>query len=435
MISNRKMRRTVGFVARNVTSGLVRWAERADGRSLQGRRIPEAEPFIKLVLLAILAGCQGLAEVEEFSEGLSPHVRRKLGLPKRMPDTTLRDFLAKLNPMVLRHLLSVVGYDAWRRKALRHRTDAPCSFGVLSCDGKVSRNWDTSESEFGQLHRTDGVIDYSLIRTLNSCMVTAEGRPVLGSMPIAAKSNEVATFKAAIGEMIRIYGRAFRLVMYDAGGASRSNADFVVDRNKDYLFLIANEDWNLLKHMRDEIFKDETPTHEQEETGAGERRIVRRLWVRSVRARREDDFVWGHTRTLIQVENQVWEDGEHKSTYRRYAVSSLEASELTAEQILRLLILRWGVETMHGVLDNAFEEDKRPWLRKSAQGALAVQMLRRVAYTLMTLFRSITVRNEDERLKPWRKYLESVKTALEWASPQSLEGLRPREVKAPPALA
>ena len=438
MVSQRKMRRTIGLIARYISPSLIRWAEKADGRSRQGRRAKTktAEPFIKLALVGILAGCKGLKEVEELSEQLSPSARKKLDLPSRIADTTLRDFLAKLDPIALRHLLSVVGYDAGRRKALRHRSDAPCPFGVLSADGKVSATSDTSDCELSQLHHTDGVAQYSLIRTLNSCLITAEGRPLLGSMPIAGDSNEVGTFKKAIAEVARIYGPAFRVVMYDAGGASRDNANFVVEElGKDYIFLIANEDWLILKHMRDDLFKDERPSFVQEEVVSDKRKVIRKIWVRGVRARRKDDIVWEHTKTLIQVENQLWEDGEQKSTYRRYAVSSLETTELSAEQLLRLLILRWGVETMHGVLDNTFDEDDRPWLRTSAQGALAVQMLRRVAYTLMTLFRSVTVRNEDDKLEPWRRHLQWVKTALEWASPETIKDLRPRSFKAPPALA
>ena len=69
---------------------------------------------------------------------------------------------------------------------------------------------------------------------------------------------------------------------------------------------------------------------------------------------------------------------------------------------LRLIRGHWGVETNHQILDTAFEEDDRLWIVADARGLLNVLVLRRLAYTLMTLYRSVTQRSSDERQVRWR---------------------------------
>ena len=155
----------------------------------------------------------------------------------------------------------------------------------------------------------------------------------------------------------------------------------------------------------------------------------------SVHETQKNIVLWKHTRTIFRIDHEVYEDGELDSIETRYSVSSLEADELEPRQWLKLHVLRWGVETAHCILDTAFEEDDRPWIRKDAQGNLVVQLLRRVAYTLMTLYKHVTIRNEDESRKPWRKHLEWVKDMLKWATSETVKNLRPRQFVVPPALA
>ena len=131
MGKQRRLRRTAGWIARYVSDDLLEWAAKADGRSPQGQTWKDPKPLFKAVLLGILAGCKGLGEVEELTEEMPKSVRKLLGMPGRIPDTTLRDFLVKVDPVKLEAVLSVVGYDAYRRKALRHRDDIDIPFGAL----------------------------------------------------------------------------------------------------------------------------------------------------------------------------------------------------------------------------------------------------------------------------------------------------------------
>lgn len=433
MPTHRRLRRTAGWIVRYLSDDLLEWAVRADGRSTRGRTWKDPKPLLRMVLLAILSGCKGLGEVEELSAELSRPVRRLLKLPGRIPDTTLRDFLTKLDPNKLQHLLFVIGYDAGDRKALRNRDDIELPFGVMSSDAKYPSISDTTPSMYLQVHHQDGVATHGLIRTVTHCLVSAVGRPILGATPILGSTNERGGFQKAFGDMVRIYGRRFRLQMYDAGAPSGKNADAVKAAGKEYLFLIADPRWQMYQTI-ELLLRDEAPAHIDEEWLSETRRIVRKLTMRPVVAR-EDGLLWKHTRVVFRIDNELYEGDERVSIHTRYSVTSLEATELEPAQWLKLHVIRWDPETAHNILDTSFEEDDRPWITKSAQGNLAVHLLRRAAYTLMALYKNVTIRNEDDKARPWRKHMEWVKDMLKWATEKDVKDLRPRRFEVPPALA
>jgi len=89
--------------------------------------------LLHATVAAIAAGARSLAEVEKHTTSLSRAMRRKLGIPRRVPDTTLRDNLCAVEPHLLRPCLHALVRAAYRRKAL-----APdrLPFGALSLDGK-----------------------------------------------------------------------------------------------------------------------------------------------------------------------------------------------------------------------------------------------------------------------------------------------------------
>ena len=60
------------------------------------------------------------------------------------------------------------------------------------------------------------------------------------------------------------------------------------------------------------------------------------------------------------------------------------------------------MEVSHQILDGAFAEDDHPWITSNPRGALVVVMLRRIAYTVLTLFRSVTQRSDERRHMPWK---------------------------------
>ena len=117
----------------------------------------------------------------------------------------------------------------------------------------------------------------------------------------------------------------------------------------------------------------------------------------------------------------------------RLFVTSYDPARLTGDQWLLLVRSHWGVENdNHHTLDTAFAEDDRPWIEADPQGMLAVLILRRIAYTLLALYRSVTLRSDERRATRWKAMLQSVRDLLVAATEDQLVGLRQRETAATP---
>jgi len=435
MISRRKMRRISGWITSYISDDLLQHAAESDGRSVQGRTWKSALPLFKAVLLGLLAGCKQPKDVEKLTAELPLGVRRRLGIPRRIPDTTLRDFLCKIDNSKLYELVYIVGYDAWRRKALRQREDIAFPIGVISADGKYPSISDTGSYEYLQVHHDNdtGEATHGLVRTVTSVLMTAQGRPILGCYPINGSTNEQGSFQEAFEDMVRIYGNLFQVVMYDAGAASESNADAVVNAGKDYVFLIADPRWVMVQ-TTEMLFQDKNPVFVEEEKVSQHERVIRKLSIISLTPKTKNTIFWKHTRTLFRLQSEFYRNDTLTGSRTRYAVSSMTSHVLSAEQWYRMHVLRWDVESAHGVLDTTFEEDKRPWIRTNAQGHLAVQILRRVAYTLLALYKYVTLRSEEDSAAPWRCHMEWLKDVLKWVDCDILKGLRTRTYAVPPAL-
>ena len=296
MASKRTVRRMAGLIMKYFSDELLRRV--VDPRSEQGRRWKSCLPLLKAVLLGLACGCKGLAELEELTAEMHPSVRKLLGIPKRIPDTTLRDFLCQLGPESLSTVLYTLGYDAWRRKALHDAEGFP--WGVLSQDGKYPSIRDTQASTYLQVHHNEaGEATHGLLRTITSTLITAAGRPILGAVPVRGDTNEQGSFQQAFGDMVRIYGRLFRVVMYDAGAASLANADAVRKAGKHYFFQVADPRWVMYQTL-EMLLRDEAPVACDEEIVSERQRIVRRLSLVSLRPTEKNLTVWGHARTAFK---------------------------------------------------------------------------------------------------------------------------------------
>ena len=81
MESQKEFRRIVGFLAVQLSS--LKLNDVTDRRVRRGRRW-QLKQVLGACLLGLMAGCKGLAEVENLTAGLARAVRRKLGIPRRL---------------------------------------------------------------------------------------------------------------------------------------------------------------------------------------------------------------------------------------------------------------------------------------------------------------------------------------------------------------
>lgn len=401
----------------------------ADPRAREGRW--SLAQILRATLVGVMAGCKSLWESEQLTASLSVTARRQLALPRRLADTTARDALCRVSLDELRSVLHRLVRAAWRRKAL-----APVGLpvSVVALDGKVTA-LPCLNQRFVQTQHPEVGSPYGLVRTMTAALVSAPGRPCIDAIPIPAETNEVGHFQAAFKSLIETYGSLFDVVSYDAGGFSRANADAVVDAGKDYLFALKDEHRTMCR-LADELLASEPVvdrTVDVLDNGTTVTRSIRLLradpsWSYGD-GKRPHESLWPHAKTFLRMEYVKIQHGVLIEQDDRMHVSSLDPQRLTTAQWMLLVRSHWGVENQnHHTLDTAFAEDDRPWIEADANGMLAVLLLRRIAYTLLALFRSVTLRSEENRAIRWKALLAWVRDALIAAGPEHTMDLRVREV-------
>jgi len=426
-MEERRLRRMVGLLRARLPE--LDLEAVADPRAREGRW--SLAQILRATLVGLMAGCQGLWEAEQLTASLAVPMRRQLRLPRRLADTTIRDALCRLSLDEVRAALHRLVKAAWRRKAL---VSQGLPIQVVALDGKVTA-LPCMNQPFVQTQHPEVGAPYGLVRTMTAALVSAPGRPCIDVIPIPASTNETGHFQAAFESLAATYGALFDVVSYDSAGFSRANGDAVVAAGKDYLFALKDEQ-RAMYRLAEEMLTSEPVAGHSEDVLDNATTVVR-----SIRLLRADpswsygegkgpqESVWRHARTFLAVEYVRVRYGQIIERDERMYVSSLALERLTVAQWLLLVRSHWGVENnAHHTLDTAFAEDDRPWIEADANGMLAVLVLRRIAYTLLALFRSVTQRSDDGRAMRWKALLAWVRDALVAATVEHTVNLRVREV-------
>ena len=171
-------------------------------------------PSLTAAAVGIAAGAKSVADVEHLTEQMPRAMRRRLGIARRVPDTTLRDALCSIEPEQLARCLHTTVRAAERRKAI-HADALP--FGVVSLDGKGTSisacdDWHAQRQSAGQ-----GAPLVGVVRTITATLISSSARPCIDVMPIPARTNEMGAFRAALEHLTDAYGSLdlFRVVTYD----------------------------------------------------------------------------------------------------------------------------------------------------------------------------------------------------------------------------
>jgi hypothetical protein len=413
-------RRLYGLLSKRLDE--AQFDEVADGRDDRGKRWKLCA-LLRATVGGILSGSRSLADVETLSKRLSRPVRRLFGIQRRLPDTTLRSALCTVEPSALRAPLHALVRKAQRRKALE---PSELPFGVASLDGKFFRipscdDWFAQR----QTQAEDGALT-GVVRTVTVTLTSSAAKPIIDVMPIPASTNEMGIFEFALESLCKAYSslELFELVTYDAGACSAHNAALVRARGLHYLLGLAANQPSLLQEAKSWLgsrkMADADAESEDFERG---NRIIRRLFIGQVT---ESLDGWEHLRTVLRIQTDVFHcsTGELLSSDERYIISSLPSVRLTPQHWLLVARRHWGVETSHQILDTAFAEDDHPWIESNPRAALVVAILRRIAYTILALFRSVTQRSDERREVPWKVLISDVFFALITATEHDIRPIR-----------
>jgi hypothetical protein len=394
-----------------------------DPRHRRGRRW-ELPVSLTAILAGMLASCRSLAETENLTAEMSLSMRKLLRIPRRLPDTTARNVVEEVSPLEIRRVMHRQTRAAFRRKALQPEG---LPFGMVAIDGK-SVTIDAWDNQYGQRHRhTEGAEAVGLVRTMTCALVSARPKPCIDAVPIPAHTNEVGHFQAVLESLEHAYGALgmFRLVSGDAGTCSEENADAVIGRGWNYLFAIKDSQPQIraeLERLLGNLPKEKAQA-ETVDVVNNQKLVTRRLYLRE----KQPLYRWSHARTFVRVESETVHQGKVVAHENRYFICSLSRAELKDEQWLLVVRRHWGVENnCHGTWDIAFAEDARPWIRAHPRAAVVLMLLRRVAYNMVALFRSVTQRSEERRQTPWKDLLRAFYNTMISLTEADLEGLRRR---------
>jgi len=114
--NRRRMRRLVGHLG--VRTDELPLGQVAEPRT--GKVKLKMRSALTALITGIAAGCKGLAEVEELSDWMGRGARKRLRIFRRIPDTTMRDLVVKIEPEEMRKLIRHGIAQAHRRKQLSH---------------------------------------------------------------------------------------------------------------------------------------------------------------------------------------------------------------------------------------------------------------------------------------------------------------------------
>jgi hypothetical protein len=419
-------RRLIGMLRARLPDAGLQHVE--DRRKARGKRWP-LEVLLRGVVVALMAGCKSLFELERLTTLLSPAARKQLRLWRRIPDTTLRTVCCHVYPNELRKAIHRLVRAAHRRKAL---TPVGLPFGVVALDGKAT-GLSGCDTHFGPPHSGNARGEpLGILRSVTCALISSAPKLII-DVVAQARRNEMATFRQAFLQLVDAYGRLdlFRLVTYDAGACSKRNATLVRERGYHYLFALKKPQKALLPRAQSllaALGSDDAQATTEDVLGGG-RRVLRRLYI----TERMAGFGWDHLSTVLRVQSQAFDRQRRLIAQEdRYFISSLARAELSDRQWLRLVRLHWAVENeCHGTLDVAFEEDHHLWIEKDPHGAFVILLLRRIAFNLLALFRSVTQRSPRQRAVAWKQLLYAISFALLTLDARESAGLRLRPAPAP----
>ena len=417
MTDTRLKRRLVGALTKRLRE--ARLDEVEDPRDRRGRRW-QLQTLLGSALLGLVAGCRSLLQVEALTEDLSPATRQRFGLARRLPDTTLHNLLWRLQPQQVLPVLHRVVRAAHRRRAL---CPDELPFGVVSLDGK-STAVPACDDYYAQRQSQHQGQCLGLVRTISAVLVSSPAHPYLHVTPVPASTNEMGIFQRAFDELMSVYSRAdlFRVVTYDAGACSKDNAQHVRAHGLHYIFGLKGTQPTLLDEAQRLLAQRTAQQCDAQSEDLDHGTVTRRIWLSDIGSGYDG---WESLRTVVRVHTETRDAaGKVIKCEARYFISSLPLRRLSPSQWLLLIRRHWRVETAHQILDTAFAEDHHPWVVACPRATVVVGILRRIAYTLLSLFRSVTQRSAEARAVAWQQLFRHVSNTLVAATAEQLHGLR-----------
>jgi len=393
-------------------------------RRRRGRRW-SAGTLLTTAVLSLMLLARSLRAAERLSRDLADAGRVK-GLRRRLPDSTLGDFVARVAPAPVREHMHAHILAEHRRKALEP-TVLPIR--AIAVDGKNVATLRARVNRDCQRQDAEGQPTSWLYRVVNATLISAAAAVCIDQRPIPAATNDMGIFPAFYADLKRAYGRAglFDLVSMDAGFTSEANARLIHEDNRAYWMALKGNQPELLAEARRVLLPQssrEAPEAQTDwELDSSRGWIKRELWRTGPVAPWTN---WTHLRQVVLI--RVWKAagcqsgkapvyGPPQILEERWHVTNLPRGRLNGQQLLALDRAHWRIENnLHGTLDIQWQEDHGHWVRRG-RGLPVCALLRVLAYNLLELLRAVHLRSVEARAAAWTQLRDWVRDALVWPDP------------------
>ena len=331
----------------------------ADLRDPRVKRTREhlLEEILLMTIAAILSGCNGWNEIEDYAHSKHAWFKGFLTLPSGIPshDTFNRVFSA-LDPEELEK-----GFVAWVSSIAKLAAGE-----VVAIDGKTLRG--------AQEPSKKGPDKKAIVHMVSAWANT--NSLVLGQRRVDEKSNEIT----AIPKLLDALELSGTVVTIDAMGCQRAIAEKIVDKKADYILAVKENQGHLLEEIKDS-FQMLAADAVVEEIDYGHGRVEqRRCSVIADLGLIEKATEWSSLRALVRIEAERYHKATGKTeTEIRYYITSVEPD---AARLNRCIRQHWGIENkLHWVLDVGFGEDLDR--KRAGYAAQNFSVLNRIALNLL----------------------------------------------------
>lgn len=369
-----------------------------------------------LCTMALLA--RSLRRAEQLTADLSSsRLFRRLGIRRRVPDSTLGDAIAEVAPLALLERLHAQVRAEHRRKSL---VPNRLPVGVIAIDGKARVVRDEAQTPFFcQKQSAEGEPAHYLYRVLNATLISSGAAVCVHQKPIPEWTNEMGYAREFFDELRQAYSRMalFDVVTSDAGVLSREHCGELDALGFGYVVALKGNNPELEREARAlfaPIVARQHPLAEDDgwEQDSSRGWIKRQLWQSTELAGWPG---WEHLRQLwlVRVLGRDGKDGSVRVIEERlYATNLPIAHRIRRKAILTLVRAHWRIENdLHGTLDIQLREDDGGWVRRG-YGLINSGVLRAMAYNLLAIARSVHLR--AERLVPWQQLRDWLRDAIIW---------------------
>jgi predicted transposase YbfD/YdcC len=349
------MSRVPGQRRRAVRHARMEWSDDVvDPRQARGRRHGH-QGLLGLLVAAFACGLKSMRRVEDLAQDLGAHVRRQLGLPASVSDSTLWRLLAAQTTAGLRQTVAA---------QLRRLLKAPnllavaLPLGVMSFDGKSL--WTSVQREVDGLEAVacdEAGTPVWRLGTLRAVLTSHRAAPCVDLEFLGAKEGESPAFRQLLPRVVEAWGDCFEVLTGDAGLAAAENAALVRALGKHYLLGLKGNQPTLHGHAVEAIAdKRCTPRARTAERVHG-LTLVREVWTHALSP---GEVEFPGARLLLCVRQTHQRDDGTKNVEWRYFVSSLPTVDLGFHHLLSQVRVHWAIENRHHwTLDLVLEEDDR----------------------------------------------------------------------------